>query len=351
MKRFILLFVILFLIVMQGMLFADLIYLKSGAKIEGIIEKETNEAVTIFIKIGSVTYSKTQIESISKSSDEENMKIKEKWKVQKEQRETEHERWKKFVTEQEAKGLLYHNGKWITRDEYKKLTKPKIEEEVVLKEKTMSETLKEGPKKKEQPKLIDIISFYDRFRYKYAVRLPPQYNTKTKWPILFMFDPGANGEEAARRFAYAADKLGWIVVGSLDARNGPWGSIRRAQEAMLKDIPKRFSVDEKRFYAGGLSGGARMAFLIAYNHPTQFKGVIPCAAGFPTGTDYKMSKKVAVYLCVGEKDSNLEEVKGVYSKLRTAGVDVYLNEFDDGHQWPPEEVIVNALDWIAEKTK
>lgn len=351
MKRFILLLVILFLIIMQGRLFADLIYLKSGAKIEGIIEKETDKAVTISIKIGGVTYPKTQIESIFKASDEENAKIKEKWKAQKELKETEREQWKKFATEQEAKGLIYHNGKWITKDEHEKLTKPKVEEEVVLKEKTIPETQKEEFKEERPPKPVDIISFYDRFRYKYAVRLPPQYNTKTKWPVLFMFDPGANGGEAAYRFAYAVDKLGWIVVGSLDAKNGPWGPIRKAEEAMLKDIPKRFSVDEKRYYAGGLSGGARMAFLIAYNHPTQFKGVIPCAAGFPAGTEYEISKNVAVYLCVGEKDSNLEEVKGVYRKLHTAGAEVYLDEFEGGHEWPPEEVIINALDWIAEKTK
>ncbi|MFH1779002.1 MAG: hypothetical protein ABH847_03110, partial [Candidatus Omnitrophota bacterium] len=130
MKRFILLLVILFLIIMQSRLFADLIYLKSGAKMEGIIEKETDKAVTISIKIGSVTYPKTQIESISKASDEENIKLKEKWKAQKEQQEMEREQWKKFATEQEAKGLIYHNGKWITKDEHEKLTKPKVEEEV-----------------------------------------------------------------------------------------------------------------------------------------------------------------------------------------------------------------------------
>lgn len=342
---------------MQGIPLADVIYLKSGAKIEGIIEDETEEGVTAAIKIGSVTYKREQIESILKSSYEDNMKLKEKWKAEKKQQETEQEQWKRFAAEQEAKGLIFHNGQWITKEEYERLTKPKVEEEkeVVVEQKPKLATPKEKPKEEKPLKLVDTVSFYDevyRYRYRYAVRLPPKYNTKTKWPVLFMFDPGANGEDAAYRFAYAANKLGWIVVGSLDSRNGPWAPIERAQEAMLRDVPKRFRVDENRFYAGGLSGGARAAFAFAYRHPEQFKGVIACAAGLPgSAKKYGVSNNIAVYFCIGKKDSNFNEVKEDYGKLRLAGAEVYVHEFEGGHEWPLEEVIINALDWIVEKTK
>jgi len=346
------------LILVQCISFADVIYLKSGAKIEGIIGEESEDAVTIAIKIGNITYSREEIESISKSSAEENAKLKEGWKAQKQQQEAEEERRRKFAAEQEAKGLIFHDGQWITKDEYERLTRPEAEaeEEFVEEKEPKPAKPKERPKEeqKEPVKPVDTISFYDqetRYRYSYAVRLPKKYNPKTKYPVLFMFDPGANGEDAARRFAYAADKLGWIVVGSLDSRNGPWAPIIRAQEAMLRDVPKRFSVDEERLYAGGLSGGGRAAAVFAYKHPTQFKGLITCAFGIPGPKECKISKKVAVYICIGKDDFNLEAAGQDYKQLRTYGGEVYLHEFDGGHEWPPSEVVVEALNWMADKTK
>lgn len=356
-------FIIIFLLLIPRTIFADIVYLKSGGEIKGIIERETDYTVNIVVSIGSVTYSRAEIESISKSSDEENAKLKEKWKAEKGQKESKEEEWRKFAAEQEAKGLIFHKGQWITKDEYEKLSKPKLEEkkEVVLEEKPKpkqeetKEKPKEKPKEEKPVKPVDVVRFYDevyRYWYRYAVRLPANYNTGTKYPVLFMFDPVANGDDAARRFAYAADKLGWIVVGSLDSKNGPWAPIERAQEAMLRDVPKRFSVDEKQFYAGGLSGGARAAFAFAYRHSTQFKGVIACAAGLSGGAKKSsIPNNVAVYFCIGKKDMNFDEVKGDYGKIRITGAEVYVHEFEGGHEWPPQPVIKEALNWMVNKTQ
>ncbi len=288
-------FLIILLLSLSPDLFADMIYLKSGGSVRCVIEEETDDAVFVVVNTGEVTYSKDQIASISRAGDEENAGLKKKWGRGEKERAAEQE-------------------------------KPKVEEKPV--------------------KPVDVVRFYDRFWYRYAVRLPPQYNTKTKYPVLFCFDPGGNGEDAARRFAYAADNLGWIVVGSLDSRNGPWPPNHRAQEAMLKDIPKRFSVDEKRFYSAGLSGGARVSFAMAYNHPAQFKGVIACSAGF-RDEKQEIAKNVAVYLCIGKGDGNLSEVQQVYNKLNMAHVKVHKHEFEGGHDWPSSDIISQALEWIS----
>ncbi|MFA5338621.1 MAG: hypothetical protein WC317_00545 [Candidatus Omnitrophota bacterium] len=306
-----------------------------------MIEIETDDSVVVAVNIGRMTYPKSLIESISKASDGENAKLKKKWEDQKQQRESEHEQWKKTAAEQEAKGLILYDGKWVTKDEHEKLAKPEPEER--------KEAAEQKPVEEKPVKLVDTISFNaGSASYRYTVRLPSNYDTKTKRPVLFCFDPNGNGEDAAKRFAYAADNLGWIVVGSHDAKNGPWEPIVSAQEAMLKDIPKRFRVDEKRFYAAGLSGGARMSFKMAYGHPAQFKGVIACAAGFADERQ-EIAKNVAVYLCIGKKDSNLEEVKKVYTKLDTNHLKVYKHEFEGGHEWPSPAIISQALDWIAKQ--
>ena len=330
--------IFLFILLIWGASFADVIHLKSGGSVEGVIETETDDSVTVVVSVGKLTYSKPLIESISKASGEENAKLKKKWEEQKQQRESRQEQQRKFAEEQEAKGFILHDGKWETKEEYEKLIKPKAEEE----------PREQKPQEETPLKLVDTITFYDKATYKYAIRLPAKYNTKTRWPVLFCFDPNGNGEEAANRFAYAADNLGWIVVGSLDAKNGPWEPIISAQEAMLKDIPKRFKVDEKRFYAAGFSGGARMSFKIAYSHPAQFKGVIACSAGFADERQ-EIAKNVAVYLCMGRQDGNLAEVQKVYSKLDTNRLKVYKHEFEGGHEWPSPGIISQALDWIAKQ--
>ena len=344
MKRYFYFFTV-FLLLIPGVIYADIIYLKAGGSVECVIEKETEYEVAVVVNIGKLTYPKTLVSSISKASDEENAKLKERWGSQKQRRETEQEEWKKFSDEQEAKGLILYNGRWITKEEYEESKKPKVESD------KEAAALKEKPEEEKPSKFVDTIRFQseaDKQTYSYAVRLPPNYNLKTKWPVLFCFDPNGNGEYATQQFAHAADKLGWIVVGSFEAKNGPWEPIISAQEAMLKDIPKRFSVNEKRFYAAGFSGGARMSFLIAYKHPNQFKGVIACGAGFPE-IAYRVSKNVAVYRCVGKKDSNLQEVRDLFGKLRLAGAKEHLHEFEGGHEWPPSDVITQALEWMVKQ--
>ncbi len=351
MKKYVLLSII-FSFLIPAAVFADIIYLKAGGSVECVIEEETGDSITAVVSVGRLNYPKGLIASISKAGAEENMKLEEKWEAQKRQREAEQEKRRKFTDEQEAKGLVLYNGQWLTKEEYEALTKPKAEEnkKTVIREKPRKPP--EVKQEEEKPlKFVDTVRYQneaDKRTYSYAVRLPSKYNSKIKWPVLFCFDPDGNGEGAARRFAYAAENLGWIVAGSLDAKNGPWEPIMSAQEAMFKDISKRFSVDEKRYYAAGFSGGARMSFLIAYKHPDQFKGVVACGAGFPD-IAYRVSKNVAVYRCAGKKDPNLQEVRDLFGKLRLAGAKEHLQEFEGGHEWPPSDVISQALDWLAKQ--
>lgn len=184
-------------------------------------------------------------------------------------------------------------------------------------------------------------------KHSYVVYLPPNYNESKKWPVLFCFDPSACGDYAAKVFSSASVNQGWIVVGSLDARNGPWEPIYKAQTATLEDVTQRYSIDEQRLYSAGFSGGARMAYTMAYKYPDKFRGVIACGAGFGEG---QVSKNVAVFHCVGKGDDNLIEVRATRDTLLKEGVKTKMKAFEGGHEWPPEEVIVEALDWLARTT-
>jgi len=180
--------------------------------------------------------------------------------------------------------------------------------------------------------------------HSYAVCLPSDYEKREKCPVIFCFDPSGNGKLAVRKFVFSAEKYGFIIIGSLDAKNGPWETILKAQSAMLKDIPKRYKADEKKYYATGFSGGACMAYTIAYNNPLKFKGVIACGAGFGKG---EISKDVAVYHCAGDADSaGMSVVKRTHSELQKKGVKSEIHVFSGGHNWPPDIVVEQALDWL-----
>lgn len=295
---------------------ADVIKLQSGGRIEGIIERETADNVFVEIKFGRMTLKRSDIASIEKASNAYNKSLKERWNKEKSSAKTE-----------------------ITPVKIE--TKPQPVKTEVKKTQPAAQPAKKTPQRK--PGAIAIIKCNDGV-HSYAVCLPSDYEKRGECPVLFCFDPGGDGTQAVRRFLFAAEKYGWIVVGSLNARNGPWEPILKAQSAMLQDIPKRYKTNDRKYYAAGFSGGARMSYTIAYNNPSKFRGIIACGAGFGQGST---SKKVAVYNCVGGTDSNLKEVKNAYAELDKKGVKTELKIFPGGHDWPSDIVLKQAVDWIA----
>lgn len=191
---------------------------------------------------------------------------------------------------------------------------------------------------------IQIVTCSDN-QHTYALYLPQSYSTTGKgFSVLFCFDAEGNGQGAVQQFMYAGVKYQWILVGSRDAKNGPWEPILQAQEAILNDVREKYHVNAKNFYAGGMSGGARMSYTIAYRHPKHFKGIIACGAGFGLG---EINSNIAVYHCIGDKDSNYQEVLNAYNTLRSYNVNTRASVFPGGHTWPPTNVINQAIDWLA----
>src|ERR1051325_8239643 len=66
----------------------------------------------------------------------------------------------------------------------------------------------------------------------YALYLPSTYPAQKRWPLLLVFDPFGRGETGVKLFHEAAEKYGFIVVGSNNSRNfqDPSNAIRRSEE-------------------------------------------------------------------------------------------------------------------------
>lgn len=180
----------------------------------------------------------------------------------------------------------------------------------------------------------------------YALYLPSSYTPERKWPLLLAFDPAARGRVPVERFKEAAERFGYIVAGSNNSRNGPEGNPSAAFNAMWRDTRARFAVDERRIYATGFSGGARVAANVGYALKGKVAGVIGCGAGFPQEIHPSKDTPFAFFGITGVEDFNYIEVKEVGRKLDAAGVPNRIAVFEGGHDWPPSETCIAAIEWM-----
>ena len=179
----------------------------------------------------------------------------------------------------------------------------------------------------------------------YALYLPSNYTPDRKWPVLYAFDPGARGRVPVERFKDAAEKYGWIVLGSNNSRNGPWDVVVNAWNAMLTDTHQRFAIDDERTYATGFSGGARAAVRIAVGCKC-LAGVIANGAGFPVDLAPSPQMHFVFFGAAGVDDFNYPELKTLQEPLTKAGMVHRVQIFDGRHEWPPVSVATAAVEWM-----
>ncbi len=179
----------------------------------------------------------------------------------------------------------------------------------------------------------------------YALYLPTTYTNDRLWPVLVCLDPGARGTVPVERFHQAAEKYGFIVIGSNNARNYDARSVERALTAILGDLGARYSIHAKGVFGAGFSGGARVALSLAANSGL-FQGVIACGAGFHPQFPPNPFDKFPVLYTLGNLDSNYCSMRSQYMTLRKFGRDTGMILFDGPHQWPSAQVCDLALGWL-----
>jgi len=180
----------------------------------------------------------------------------------------------------------------------------------------------------------------------YALYLPANYSEARRWPILYAFDPGARGKAPVERYREAAERFGWIIAGSNNSRNGNLQASLDAWNAMVADTTGRFAIDERRAYATGFSGGARVAILFAVQCNNCLAGVIASGAGFPAGTEPSTTMHFLLFGTAGTDDFNFAEVKSLEGKLSRVNVTHQIEVFEGRHEWPPSAVAGRALAWM-----
>ena len=197
----------------------------------------------------------------------------------------------------------------------------------------------------ERGKIVERIATMTDPEITYSYYLPSNYDASKRYPLLYVFDPVKRGPLGAEIFREAAETYGWIIVSSNDTdSSADWRPNSRAINAMWPDAQRRFSVDKKRIYATGMSGGAIMAWSLA-KVTKGVVGVIGCSGRLADDHDTD-NVTFDWYGTAGLSDFNHNETRLIESKLADAHAMYRVEIFEGGHSWPPPAMLRDAVEWM-----
>ncbi len=169
------------------------------------------------------------------------------------------------------------------------------------------------------------------------------------------------------RTVLAARKLAWAGPNQVGNNREVALRIGLALDA-LRDAQKRFTLDPRRVYVGGLSGGAKSAFRAQLYYPDVFQGALlaagveyfrslpapsqgksavwPQRIGKPRDLAFARLRPVAI--TTGPNDFNLGHITDVAAGMREDAftrVQVFSGQ-SLGHAPPPAELFERAVRWL-----
>jgi predicted esterase len=154
----------------------------------------------------------------------------------------------------------------------------------------------------------------------------------------------------------------WAAV--LDRRNLIWIAANdfgneqpRAQRvlvamAAVKLIESTTTVDTRRVYIAGMSGGGRIASTIITRFPRRFTGALYIVGADPwTSAEQPLLPRIAAnrYVFVtGSRDFNRSEMKRLFSKYQAAGVtrSLLMDLPGFAHEYPNADQLAQAIEFL-----
>jgi predicted esterase len=182
---------------------------------------------------------------------------------------------------------------------------------------------------------------------RYALYLPPGYPGDRRWPVLLVLDPRGRAELGARLFEAGARRNGWIVISASGSRSDEaQGATLRAVQALLGDAERRFASDPQRLYLAGMSGTAKLAWVLLDPLGGRVAGIVGCAGARPPDLPPLRAAPPPFAGCTGTRDYNHASMRGLDARLAALGAPRRLDVFAGGHGWAEAETMSAAVDWL-----
>ena len=187
----------------------------------------------------------------------------------------------------------------------------------------------------------------------YYVYTPSSYTETNNLPMLFLFHPGGKAARYVKRFMMAAEALDLIVVSSDSFYNtgGVWNEKDVAMLACFKELlptlEKTIRHDPGQLYMGGSSGGALAAYHYSAKVARPWAGIF-ANGGWIGGPDYYdlPFPPMRIVMVNGHRDPANRCIKGDMAVFVKRGCEVNIFAFEGGHQVPPPEIQLEALEWL-----
>ena len=193
----------------------------------------------------------------------------------------------------------------------------------------------------ETGKLIPEVKVYTDTTQHYAIFLPKTYKPDTAWGAIYFFDAQGRAQLPLKKYSMLADMFELVLIASYNSQNGQSPAQSNAIiDHLLRDTQEKLSLDPKRRYAAGFSGGARVAANAAQNG--KFQGIIACAAGFQP----RQSDTFDYIGIVGMEDFNYQEMRQLDQALDQTKVHHLFEYTTLGHEWPPLNFMAKGFQFL-----
>ena len=194
----------------------------------------------------------------------------------------------------------------------------------------------------ETGKIIPQVTCKTDVSQSYALYIPSKGN-KEALPVIYFFDPHADGTLPLSKYKALADKYNFILIGSNNSKNGnDWSTTENIWNTLFNDTQKRLKIKTNRIYTCGFSGGAKVASYVALNH-SSIKGVIVGGAGLPDGTSAGNFNFTFTEIA-GEGDMNMTDLVELNNELEGTQTKHRIIFFDGKHEWSPENIMNIAFE-------
>lgn len=159
----------------------------------------------------------------------------------------------------------------------------------------------------------------------WEIQIPDNYNPENPPGIMVYVSP-QNSINIPRGWLELVNDENLIWIAARDSGNKTYTTTRILYAlAGLQYIQSNYSLDNNRVYVTGLSGGGRIASMIATQYPQFFKGAIyNCGVNFWNNINEEQLnhiKENRYVFVTGTDDFNLNDTKKVYAKYKKANVE------------------------------
>lgn len=170
----------------------------------------------------------------------------------------------------------------------------------------------------------------DSIKVPYLVLIPKSYSSKKPSRVIVYLHGGVVSTENFTHNNYQiqqepifslADEYNAIILYPFGKKDFGWVNQERAFENVLsivKEVEKKYSINKKEIYLGGMSNGGSATFWFATNHSNLFKGFYAFSADPKLKIEeINFSKIKKPFYMLNTKDDNVfkfEEVESIYLK-------------------------------------